>query len=674
MSSDESFFDEDLDIASSIDSSDRVLRSSSISSKSNRTISSDFNHEIYSHSRSSKETIVQTKNVSRSFQKIRLSIESASAHEIDERSSQIFDINYLKECMHSAHICPGGRLELIIDTEKNIGLFHKNGLKCSICKKTTDLTNFPSRPLHQLQEPNQRLYAASAISGIGYDATYFILSLLGINTPHRSNFYKQIHHLYDELFDFAHIDFLSLIDDIRRSKQCEPNDVLNLTVSLDGTWKKRGHQSMYGIVFLIEAELGYCLDFETLSKRCELCEVKQRILTASQFKKWYEMHQTTCSKTWDGSAGGMEKEGLRYTNMISDGDSSAYEAVKHTYVNALIKNLIRSGKFTNHSSMDSKDENINIFLSKLSSEQYENNLVTKEDCINHVKKRVSSHLKTLKSRYSGFENVREENLTSATEKNKHIQPVGKSRKRRRLADGKSYGGGAGRMTKAMEHKLADSYGIAIRQSSESAKNLDEDDAVKLIERRCRAAFLHNIKNSNGELQHGLCQTGPYSWCSYQKDKYVPLKQKIDPAKQIKRLDPIFLEILTPMIDTLTNPILLRRCLRGATQNANESINSVVWSILPKSKYHGYRSIRGAAAISSIFFNRGRSGLVKFFDQVGIPVTDELLGALLGKDYKRIEKAENNTQRHDIIKRRKEQQRIQGQIEEDEEMDYGAGIF
>ena len=65
-----------------------------------------------------------------------------------------------------------------------------------------------------------------------------------------------------------------------------------------------------------------------------------------------------------------------------------------------------------------------------------------------------------------------------------------------------------------------------------------------------------------------------------------------------------------MIDALTDPKLLRRCLRGATQNANESINSVVWSILPKSKYHGYRSIRGAAAISSLYFNRGRSGLIK----------------------------------------------------------------
>jgi len=129
-----------------------------------------------------------------------------------------------------------------------------------------------------------------------------------------------------------------------------------------------------------------------------------------------------------------------------------------------------------------------------------------------------------------------------------------------------------------------------------------------------------------------------------------------------------------MIDTLTNTELLRRCLRGATQNANESINSIVWSILPKAKYHGHRSIRGAAAIASIFFNRGRSGLVKFFDQIGIPITEELLDALLGKDFKRIENAETNAQRHDIIKQRKEEQRIQAHVEEDEEMDYGAGKF
>jgi hypothetical protein len=105
----------------------------------------------------------------------------------------------------------------------------------------------------------------------------------------------------------------------------------------------------------------------------------------------------------------------------------------------------------------------------------------------------------LENRYSGFENVREENSASGVEKNKHVQiqkhsssyssahlssdddddddthssvqPVSESRRRQCLADGKPYGDGAGRMTKVMEHKLAECYGLAIRQRSELAKSI-----------------------------------------------------------------------------------------------------------------------------------------------------------------------------------------------------------
>lgn len=186
--------------------------------------------------------------------------------------------------------------------------------------------------------------------------------------------------------------------------------------------------------------------------------------------------------------------------MISDGDSSAYETVKHIYVNQLIKDLARSKSFKNSSTNDPMNENINEdyddTLPQLSPEQFQSNIVMKEDCINHVKKRVSSHLKTLRNRYSGFESAREESLSSEVEKKKHIkvkrhlsshpsahsssddddfhsfsQPVIKSRRRRRLPDGKPYSGSNGRMTKTMEHKLADYYGIAIRHSSESAKSM-----------------------------------------------------------------------------------------------------------------------------------------------------------------------------------------------------------
>ena len=43
--------------------------------------------------------------------------------------------------------------------------------------------------------------------------------------------------------------------------------------------------------------------------------------------------------------------------MISDGDSSAYEPLKYTYINALLKDLARSNSNDNHPSMESIDEN-----------------------------------------------------------------------------------------------------------------------------------------------------------------------------------------------------------------------------------------------------------------------------------------------------------------------------
>jgi hypothetical protein len=137
--------------------------------------------------------------------------------------------------------------------------------------------------------------------------------------------------------------------------------------------------------------------------------------------------------------------------MISDGDSSAYEAVKHTYVNLLDGDRARS----------------NIADDSTANTNY---VVKKEDCINHVKKRVANHLKTLKSRYTGFENAREESsIITLPEKEDVGQLLHKSRTRRRLPDGKPYGGSNGRMTKSMEQKLSDYYGLAIRQTSQLAK-------------------------------------------------------------------------------------------------------------------------------------------------------------------------------------------------------------
>ena len=197
--------------------------------------------------------------------------------------------------------------------------------------------------------------------------------------------------------------------------------------------------------------------------------------------------------------------------MISDGDSNVYEAVKHIYTNKLFKGFIVLEAPNNDPSTYSIDEDFNErLLSQFSSEQYKANVIIKEDCINHVKRRVSTYLKTLKGRYSGFEKLNEENLTSVTDKKKHtevkndsssdpneqsssesdsnipslVPSITRGHRRRRLTDGKPYGGGVGRMTKLMERKLADSYGLAIRQSSALAKS------IVIVFNMCKTMFYY----------------------------------------------------------------------------------------------------------------------------------------------------------------------------------------
>ncbi|CAF4738449.1 unnamed protein product, partial [Rotaria sp. Silwood2] len=75
----------------------------------------------------------------------------------------------------------------------------------------------------------------------------------------------------------------------------------------------------------------------------------------------------------------------------------------------------------------------------------------------------------LKNRHTGFEEEQEEHLTTTKHQKGVSSSINKRRRRRCLADGKPYGGGAGRMTKSMEKKLSDYYGLAIRYSSEVAK-------------------------------------------------------------------------------------------------------------------------------------------------------------------------------------------------------------
>ena len=170
--------------------------------------------------------------------------------------------------------------------------------------------------------------------------------------------------------------------------------------------------------------------------------------------------------------------------------------------------------------------------------------VKKLDCVGHVQKRLGSALRDLKQRYRG----------------------------QKLSDGKTIGG-AGRLTDALMNSLQNYYGDVIRKNKG-----DIDAMVKGVQ----ATLLHS--NSSDETpRHHLCPPGEDSWCKWQvaKAKGEEYHHKKSPIPE-----PI-VQLLKPIYARLGSKKLLEKCIDGYTQNANESLHSVVWK-LSKRSFSGKR--------------------------------------------------------------------------------------
>ena len=48
-------------------------------------------------------------------------------------------------------------------------------------------------------------------------------------------------------------------------------EIIDITVTCNGTWSKRGFTATYGVVIVIACETGQVLDFEIKFKRCSAC-------------------------------------------------------------------------------------------------------------------------------------------------------------------------------------------------------------------------------------------------------------------------------------------------------------------------------------------------------------------------------------------------------------------
>ncbi len=113
------------------------------------------------------------------------------------------------------------------------------------------------------------------------------------------------------------------------------NQVIDVMVTCDGTWSKRGFTALYGVVVVASWKTGQVLDVEVLSKHCASCTQRtEEDKDSDEYQAWWAKHKDSCSINYEGSSPAMECAGalriwkrsveersLRYTSVICDGDS-----------------------------------------------------------------------------------------------------------------------------------------------------------------------------------------------------------------------------------------------------------------------------------------------------------------------------------------------------------------
>lgn len=183
-----------------------------------------------------------------------------------------------------------------------------------------------------------------------------------------------------------------------------------------------------------------------------------------------------------------------------------------------------------------------------------------------------------------------------------------------------------------------------------------------MQRAVMATFYH-VTSTDAEPHHELCPPGPLSWC---KHRAAEAEGKPQPPHKYKLTSRVR-EALLPVYQRLSDPQLLERCQGKKTQNAAESLHSVVWSLLSKDEHASLFTVEAAVHEAISKYN---SGSLRAYTEVctalGIKPGALAIQRAAEKDRQRTRKASHA---HQIKGKRAKRSSLTK-----DSKDYAAGVF
>ena len=220
------------------------------------------------------------------------------------------------------------------------------------------------------------VYAATSTGG-GLATLRNICIALDFPAPvHPSHYSKYLKYIGKASFDICNESMKATCINLKMLYGVPEIDVIDVPVSIDGTWQKRyGHNSLLGVSFVISMDTGCVLDYSVKSKVCHVC---RRNKNAGE--EWKEEHKLECVINHSKSAGSMEKDG-----------------VVEMYLRSIEKNSSKYGVYVS----DGDTNPFGAVIDALKNKYGEDYQVRKEDCIGRVQKGMGNSLRKYKNNRKG---------------------------------------------------------------------------------------------------------------------------------------------------------------------------------------------------------------------------------------------------------------------------------
>ena len=209
--------------------------------------------------------------------------------------------------------CKTDSLSLRTEPKKSKGLAVYAQVYCSTCEEDVSGGFLASRSEGEGSAfvINKQIVFSALVCGLGANMLNSFCEAMNLQGLHHKTFHKKADGFYDMLNEIGGRVFSETEKFMRQAHAQQfgltlsDDDVLDISVSFDGTWLTRGHTSHIGVGCAVDLLTGMCVDAYVMCNFCQTCESTGKALfkeKPTEHAAWLEEHLGECEKNFTGKS------------------------------------------------------------------------------------------------------------------------------------------------------------------------------------------------------------------------------------------------------------------------------------------------------------------------------------------------------------------------------------